>query len=206
MQFVLNGRLFETREIQPENTVGQIKELLKQYRVGGKITLTFSDGRSLAPAVFETNQYDAVNFLQYANVLNGSRLDITTKVTYSPETEKLFKQYIARMYQGYQVDPQTRRMIEQYQTQKREEEKNLETVYNIIQRNGPSITIPYSSTNLVSALNYWFDSYVDGDLKELLREQGIVRADNYTEEQKALLKDFAHDGEGGWLSESKLHR
>ena len=66
------------------------------------------------------------------------------------------------------------------------------------------INIPYTSTDLTKALNYYIDNKHPEVIKYVKDELGIVRANNYTEDQKRVLKEIAEEGEGMFLVISHL--
>ena len=64
--------------ITPDTTIGALKQYFNQNFPNQKIKLTFSNGQELSPVVWDTAQYDAVNFQIYAMVLNGSFVELKT--------------------------------------------------------------------------------------------------------------------------------
>ena len=59
----------------PTMTISQVKDYIRKNGYDVETAeLYFSDGQKLSPVVFQTNQYDNMNFMSHASVLPGSRL------------------------------------------------------------------------------------------------------------------------------------
>ena len=108
--------------INPTITIGQLKAMINAlplgtYKNNFTVKFLFGNGQELAPTVFNSNVYDNINFEQYANVLEGSRIYITDPendhgyVLVSHDTEGsssvfCFKNYnnAIEALRGYNVD------------------------------------------------------------------------------------------------------
>ena len=65
-------------DIEPTTTVKELKDFLISNDFDFKTTtFTFSNGKQLSPIVFQTNQYDNVDFMRYGNYLKGSSLVVS---------------------------------------------------------------------------------------------------------------------------------
>jgi len=80
--------------ISPITTIEEIKEILSKWLVpqgvtNYKIRLFFNNGTELAPIVFESNNYDRMNFISQGNLLNGASLQVITENITEKITEKI---------------------------------------------------------------------------------------------------------------------
>ena len=83
MDLYYNGQKLSSLNIDPTMTVGSLKNILRNWLVPQGVTnytvgLRFNNNTDLAPVVFESNQYDNINFVNYTPLLNGGSIFITT--------------------------------------------------------------------------------------------------------------------------------
>ena len=91
---ILLGKL----NVVPETTIYSLKQIIyswlyKQGINSYNIEVIFNDGIKLAPVIFETNTYDAVNFKEYDDKLKEGIINITT-IYKEPPKKNLKKYYI----------------------------------------------------------------------------------------------------------------
>ena len=78
MKVISDGQDRGHLAITPDTTIGALKQYFNQNFPNQIIKLTFSNGQELSPVVWDTAQYDAVNFQIYAMVLNGGTIELKT--------------------------------------------------------------------------------------------------------------------------------
>ena len=162
-------------QVEPLMTIKDVKNWVREsFPNLISINLTFSDGQRLADIVFQTEQYDLVNFTQYAPVIAGGRIDVSMP---GPPVGALQSPVMSRV--GNTVHMGNR---------------DTNTVHMLIAMDrqlGPrSQRAVYASTNINIVINYWMDHYGNPDVNELLRQEGIFRSNNYTENYKNRIMEF----------------
>lgn len=79
-----NPRVQRQVSITPLTTIGELKQLIRPhiggYPLNSNLKFSFGNSTELNSVVFNTNNYDNVNFQQYANVLNGSKIVLSAPV------------------------------------------------------------------------------------------------------------------------------
>jgi len=86
MEVYYNNQKVSTHSLDPSTTVGGIKKIIKDWLApqginNYEIILYFNNGTQLAPIVFQTNQYDNINFVAQSNLLPGSKLYVINTTT-----------------------------------------------------------------------------------------------------------------------------
>ncbi len=84
MDLHYNDQKVASLPVDPLLTVGGLKRILSNWLVpqgvtNYKVRFHFNNGTELAPVVFDSNQYDTINFVAHTNLLNGSKIYITTQ-------------------------------------------------------------------------------------------------------------------------------
>ncbi len=78
MKVRLNGQDHGQIAIIPDTTIGILKQYFNQHFPNHTIKLTFNNGQELSPVVWDTNQYDTMNFQSHGTVLNGGIIELRT--------------------------------------------------------------------------------------------------------------------------------
>jgi len=71
MRVIVDGQEHKNIDVTPSTTIAMLKQYFNQHFPNHTIKLTFSNGQELSPVVWNTNQYDAMNFQSHAALLNG---------------------------------------------------------------------------------------------------------------------------------------
>ena len=86
MDLYYNNQKVASIPISAGNTIGQVKKILSDWLVPQGVTnytirLLFNNGTELSTVVFESNQYDTMNFQAQTNLLNGGQIHVMSKVS-----------------------------------------------------------------------------------------------------------------------------
>ncbi len=184
MNVFVNGKQFEinnnpyTLPVKYSTTVGEIKKWgSESFHDLISMNLTFSNGVQLAEIVFKSKDYDNVNFEKYKNLLVGGRIDVVKPIM-SPVSDQIYS------------SPKIIKIP--YKEPTREDsslgEPHLPTVYMLVEINSSTGIHEgvYASININSVINYWMDH--THLVNAVGRNEGIVRSDNYTEEEINTLR------------------
>lgn len=109
MDLFLNDQKITTMNINPDNSVGQIKQTLSNWlepqgHTNYKIKLIFNNGAMLDSPVFSSGQYDNINFQNYTKLLNGGRILVIVKTPESNDWDKLPNDVIIHMALDMSLD------------------------------------------------------------------------------------------------------
>ena len=82
MDLYYNNQLISSISVLPEHTIAQLKQTIKNWLypqgiTNYKIRLIFNGNTELSPIVFDTNQYDNINFESKSDILIGGKIYIT---------------------------------------------------------------------------------------------------------------------------------
>lgn len=80
MNVIINGEtIMRNLDFPPTTTIGSLKTYFGTIAdlQNHTVKFLFNNGQELSPVVWTTNQYDNVDFQQYANVLKGGTINIT---------------------------------------------------------------------------------------------------------------------------------
>lgn len=86
MDLYYNDQKIFVLPTNPLTTIGDIKKMLQDWLapqgvINYEIKLYFNNGTQIAPVVFQTNQYDNINFLAQTTLLQGSKLYVINNPT-----------------------------------------------------------------------------------------------------------------------------
>lgn len=80
MRVSLNGEdQGYTISVKPADTIAILKQRLRAPRHRYTVTMTFANGETLLPVVWESNEYDRVTLEHYRDVIEGGTIELTTK-------------------------------------------------------------------------------------------------------------------------------